>query len=143
MEIYRFNCSDNFYKNLSEGTTQRALVGTLSACLGSRLASFVKTCNVLKVLFVKKLVDAKKYNELKTILCLLKIMKDMLFAGCADNSNCPGFDSLCNPLDHSNCSFCDNNNCTAGGYIIYIIGMGHLSSSWSLCSLSLWCNCIV
>ena len=48
------------------------------------------------------------------LLCLWKIMEKMLFAGCADNSNCPGFDSLCNPLDHSNCSFCDNNNCTAG-----------------------------
>ena len=45
-------------------------------------------------------------------------VKYLGFSGCANNSNCPGFDSVCDPLDHSNCSFCDNNNCTGGEYPI-------------------------
>ena len=44
-------------------------------------------------------------------------LKKDTFSGCANDSNCPGFDSVCDPLDNSNCSFCDNNNnCTGGKY---------------------------
>ena len=105
------------------GRTQLALGGTQNANQEWRAASFVKTYNALKVIVVEE--DKSVCRSLMVNIVLLKLNDTHIlrgifwhkkggFSGCANDSNCPGFDSVCDPIDHSNCSFCDNNNCTGG-----------------------------